>query len=170
MFRRDIDLPAPSSGLNTETVCSSETLVSTYKSTRRHNPEDQHLHRCEDVKSHTVFCLQFGILFRIQSVAVVTLVSTHICWRNPTFFRKKATHASTSHPWLSSHRFTVVWFSGACEALNVVPPLVIRTLDKIFHNLLLALYPSFRSLTCTENGLCYWRNSTSIQPESQFVP
>jgi hypothetical protein len=27
------------STLNTERVCSSETLVSTYKSTRRHNPE-----------------------------------------------------------------------------------------------------------------------------------
>jgi hypothetical protein len=27
-----------------ETVRSSETLVSTYKSTRRYNPEDQHQH------------------------------------------------------------------------------------------------------------------------------
>jgi hypothetical protein len=27
-----------------ETVCSSETLVSTYKSTRRYNSEDQHLY------------------------------------------------------------------------------------------------------------------------------
>jgi hypothetical protein len=29
----------------TEAVCSSETLVSTYKSTRRWNPEDQHRHK-----------------------------------------------------------------------------------------------------------------------------
>jgi hypothetical protein len=29
----------------TETVCSSETLVSTYKFTRCHNPEDQHRHK-----------------------------------------------------------------------------------------------------------------------------
>jgi hypothetical protein len=37
-----------------ETVgqCFSETLVSTYKSTRRYNPEDQHLHRRENLKSH----------------------------------------------------------------------------------------------------------------------
>jgi hypothetical protein len=28
-----------------ETLCSSETLVSTYKSTRRQNPEDQQHHR-----------------------------------------------------------------------------------------------------------------------------
>jgi hypothetical protein len=28
--------------LKMEAVCSSETLVSTYKSTRRYNPEDQH--------------------------------------------------------------------------------------------------------------------------------
>jgi hypothetical protein len=28
-----------------EAVCSSETLVSTYKSTRRYNPEDNHRHK-----------------------------------------------------------------------------------------------------------------------------
>jgi hypothetical protein len=42
MFRRK-KLP-PSSGhigLKIEAVCSSETLVCTYKSTRRHYPEDQ---------------------------------------------------------------------------------------------------------------------------------
>jgi hypothetical protein len=36
-----------------ETVCFSETLVSTYKSTRRHNPEQhRHLHHRENLKSH----------------------------------------------------------------------------------------------------------------------
>jgi hypothetical protein len=35
----------PSSGLKMEAVCSAETSVSTYKSTRRYNPEDQHRHR-----------------------------------------------------------------------------------------------------------------------------
>jgi hypothetical protein len=36
-----------------EVVCSSETLVPTYKSTRRYNPEDQilKLHRRENLKS-----------------------------------------------------------------------------------------------------------------------
>jgi hypothetical protein len=49
IFRRH-----PSSALKMETVCSSETLVSTFKSTRRNNPEDQHhhLHRSENLKSH----------------------------------------------------------------------------------------------------------------------
>jgi hypothetical protein len=31
------------SALKMETVCSSETLVSTYESTRRHNPERRHI-------------------------------------------------------------------------------------------------------------------------------
>jgi hypothetical protein len=40
--------------LKIEAVCLSETLASTYKSTRRHSPEDQHrhLHRRENLKSH----------------------------------------------------------------------------------------------------------------------
>jgi hypothetical protein len=40
--------------LKMEAVFSSETLVSTYKSKRRYNPEDQqqHLHRSENLKSH----------------------------------------------------------------------------------------------------------------------
>jgi hypothetical protein len=36
-----------------EAVYSSETLVFTYKSRRRYNPEDQHLHRRENLKSCT---------------------------------------------------------------------------------------------------------------------
>jgi hypothetical protein len=47
-------------GLKMETVCSSETLVSTYKSTcpRRYNPEDKHrhLHRRENHDSHISGC------------------------------------------------------------------------------------------------------------------
>jgi hypothetical protein len=37
-----------------ETVCFSETLLSTYESTRRHNPEEQHRHphRRENLRSH----------------------------------------------------------------------------------------------------------------------
>jgi hypothetical protein len=35
-----------------EAVCPSETLLSTYESTRRHNPEQYHtLHRRENLKS-----------------------------------------------------------------------------------------------------------------------
>jgi hypothetical protein len=43
-----------SSALKVETVCSPETLVSTYKFTWRYYPEDQHrrLHRRENLKSH----------------------------------------------------------------------------------------------------------------------
>jgi hypothetical protein len=47
---------SPSSGLKTalETVCFSETLVSTYKSTWRYYPEDQHqyIDGRENLKSH----------------------------------------------------------------------------------------------------------------------
>jgi hypothetical protein len=40
--------------LKTEAVFFSETLVSTYKSTRRYNPKDQyqHIHCRENLKSH----------------------------------------------------------------------------------------------------------------------
>jgi hypothetical protein len=34
----------PSSALKTNTLCFSETLVSTYESARRHNPEEHHHH------------------------------------------------------------------------------------------------------------------------------
>jgi hypothetical protein len=46
-----------SSALKMEAVCSSETLVSTYKSTRRYYPEDQHrhLHRSENLKPKYIF-------------------------------------------------------------------------------------------------------------------
>jgi hypothetical protein len=42
-------------GLRIEAVCPSETLVSTYESTRRYKPEDQHRHphRRESLRSHT---------------------------------------------------------------------------------------------------------------------
>jgi hypothetical protein len=36
--------PSIHPALKMETVCFSETLVSTYKSTRRYNPEEQHRH------------------------------------------------------------------------------------------------------------------------------
>jgi hypothetical protein len=39
-------------GLKMEVVCFSETLVSTYESTRRYNPEQhRHLHRCQNPKN-----------------------------------------------------------------------------------------------------------------------
>jgi hypothetical protein len=40
--------------LKMETVCFSETFISTYKSTRRYSAEDQHqhFHHCENLKSH----------------------------------------------------------------------------------------------------------------------
>jgi hypothetical protein len=37
MFLRNVGIY-----LRMETVCFSETLISTYESTRRHNPEDEH--------------------------------------------------------------------------------------------------------------------------------
>jgi hypothetical protein len=46
-----------------DTVCSSETLVSTYKSTRRYNPKEQHRHfyRRDDWKSHIFLSFLFHI-------------------------------------------------------------------------------------------------------------
>jgi hypothetical protein len=41
---------SPSSAVKMETVCFSDALVSTYESTRRHNPEE--VHRRENLKSH----------------------------------------------------------------------------------------------------------------------
>jgi hypothetical protein len=43
------------SALKMESVCSSETLLSTCKSTRRNNTEEHqwHLYRCDDSRSHT---------------------------------------------------------------------------------------------------------------------
>jgi hypothetical protein len=39
--------------LKMETICFSESLVSIYESTRRHNPEQhRHLHRRENLRSH----------------------------------------------------------------------------------------------------------------------
>jgi hypothetical protein len=42
------------SALKMEAECFSETLVSA-ESTRRHNPEEHHLHRRGNLKSHTAF-------------------------------------------------------------------------------------------------------------------
>jgi hypothetical protein len=39
-FRRNVTPPSTSSALKMEATCSFETLVTTYKTTRRHNPED----------------------------------------------------------------------------------------------------------------------------------
>jgi hypothetical protein len=55
-FRRNI--LSLSSGLKMETVCFSETLVFTYESTRRHNPEQHyHLHRRQNLKFHDLGCV-----------------------------------------------------------------------------------------------------------------
>jgi hypothetical protein len=44
--------------LKMETICVSETLISTHESTRHHNPEEQHhLQRCENLKSHITIIL-----------------------------------------------------------------------------------------------------------------
>jgi hypothetical protein len=52
-----------------ETVCFSETLVSSYESTRRQNPEQQHRHphRHENLKSHNIL-LSFKELLLIITV------------------------------------------------------------------------------------------------------
>jgi hypothetical protein len=54
--------------LKMEAVCSSETLLSTYKSTRRYNPKDQHrhLHRRENLKSNTPLKSYIAVTVKIE--------------------------------------------------------------------------------------------------------
>jgi hypothetical protein len=53
------------SALKMEVVCSSETLVSTYKSTRRYNPEDQSRYlRRENLKSEEYMLITMYALLR----------------------------------------------------------------------------------------------------------
>jgi hypothetical protein len=53
-----------SSTLNMETICSSETSVDTQWTTRRYIPEvvTLHNHRCENLKSYTVYVLFENVL------------------------------------------------------------------------------------------------------------
>jgi hypothetical protein len=53
------------SAMKTETICYFETIISTYKSTRRYNAEEQqrHLHRRENLKSN--------IGYRFRTVAML---------------------------------------------------------------------------------------------------
>jgi hypothetical protein len=54
-----LDTGSPADGA----VCSSETLVSTFKFIRRYNPKDQyrHLHRRENLKSHINILFYFAL-------------------------------------------------------------------------------------------------------------
>jgi hypothetical protein len=42
MWTSERNILPPSSGIKMEAACSSKTLISTYKSTQHHNPENQH--------------------------------------------------------------------------------------------------------------------------------
>jgi hypothetical protein len=101
-FRRNI-LP-PSSGLKLETVCFFETLVSTYKSTLRYNPEDQHLqlisHPVSQSVSHVISSLnsapktkdllsKFWVQVCYQLLFLIVL-PTFRCW---TFWSRLGTWA-----------------------------------------------------------------------------
>jgi hypothetical protein len=54
VFGTNYLLKSPSSVMKMKAICSSKTLVSTYKSAQRYNPEDQHrhLHPHENLNSH----------------------------------------------------------------------------------------------------------------------
>jgi hypothetical protein len=70
----------PSSALKMEAVCSSETMISTYKSTRRHNPEEQHrhLHRRENLISYLgSVCLLVRLFVRF----FLSFTNRHVSWR-----------------------------------------------------------------------------------------
>jgi hypothetical protein len=60
-----------------ETVCFSETLVSIYKFTRRHNPEDEHQqhHRRDVIRRHKlaqpIICYQMAQMYCQESPTFV---------------------------------------------------------------------------------------------------
>jgi hypothetical protein len=64
-----------SAALKMETVCFSETLMSIYESTRRHDPEKEHrhLHCRENLKSLIATLFFPGNACDVPFVAVVTI-------------------------------------------------------------------------------------------------
>jgi hypothetical protein len=85
-----------SSALKMETVCFSETVVSSYESTLCENPEEERHHppSHENFKSHKLFQFSFLVLFRFMNMegADVNLYSTVIIE-----FRKKKYKANQIH-------------------------------------------------------------------------
>jgi hypothetical protein len=70
--------------LKMEAVCSSETLVSTYKSTRRHNPEDHHHAVTTWNLTLFLYCLDINnshmaVQF-IFTVQLPPLLTNELCW------------------------------------------------------------------------------------------
>jgi hypothetical protein len=67
--------------LKMESVCFSETLVSTYKSTQRHDPEGQHCHAgnflCGNFFS---YCISVSKIYSKEITRIVHLLSNFILW------------------------------------------------------------------------------------------
>jgi hypothetical protein len=59
----------PSSALKTNTLCFSETLVSTYESARRYNPEEHHHHHFPDREN-----LEFPLCVYLQEIIWMNLL------------------------------------------------------------------------------------------------
>jgi hypothetical protein len=62
--------------LKMEAICSSETLITTYKLTRRHHPEDhnRHVHRRENLKFQIVTTWWPNAMFPLELTLVVCLL------------------------------------------------------------------------------------------------
>jgi hypothetical protein len=86
----------PSSGLKMEAILSSEALVSTFKSTRRHYPQYQHrnLHRRENLGSHLLTTLWFVCSFDVRGKPL----SQARHWSAPEVFGNRAYFRTVSEP------------------------------------------------------------------------
>jgi hypothetical protein len=73
------DYTSPPSALKMEAVCSSETFVSTYKSTWHYKPEDQHRHL------HHHKNLEFQILEMLVIISKTVIIHVNF----PKHYRKK---------------------------------------------------------------------------------
>jgi hypothetical protein len=89
-----------------ETVCFSETLLSTYDCTRRHNPEQKH---------HHVLCLCQIVSF-FPHMSLDKWSSTSL---SPAFFRYSWEMLSLDHELIPARNSSIAAMQGSASGNNV---------------------------------------------------